>query len=106
MSFGENWKIQLLSGTDKIKTNRCYIRPEKIFFDVGKEQKKPINSLEGTLVEIDFFGIYTRYKIQLTDGAFFKLSLHHRKAKQHKHFIGDSVRVLFAISDVFQIHEK
>ena len=80
--------------------------PEKIFFDVGKEQKKPINSLEGTLVEIDFFGIYTRYKIQLTDGAFFKLSLHHRKAKQHKHLIGDSVRVLFAISDVFQIHEK
>ena len=80
--------------------------PEKIFFDTGKEQKEPVNSLEGTLVGIDFFGSYTRYQIQLTDGTFFKLSLHHRKPKQHKHFIGDSVRVLFPISDVFQIHEN
>ncbi len=106
ISLGENGKIQLLSEVDKIKTNRCYVRPEKIFFDIGKEQKEPVNSLEGTLVGRDFFGSYTRYQIQLTDGTFFKLSLHHRKAKQHKHVIGDSVRVLFAISDVFQIHEK
>ena len=106
ISLGENGKIQLLSEVDKIKTNRCYVRPEKIFFDIGKEQKEPVNSLEGTLVGRDFFGSYTRYQIQLTDGTLFKLSLHHRKAKQHKHVIGDSVRVLFAISDVFQIHEK
>ena len=77
-----------------------------MFFDIGKEQKQPINRLEGTLIRMDFFGSYTRYQIQLADGTFFKLSLHQRKAKQHKHFIGDSVRVLFAISDVFQIHEK
>ena len=103
ISLGENGKIQLLSESHEIKNNRCYVRPEKICFDTGKEQKEPVNSLEGTLVSIDFFGSYTRYQIQLTDGTLFKLSLHHRKPKQHKHFIGDSVRVLFPISDVFQI---
>ena len=106
ISLGENGKIQLLSESHEIKNNRCYVRPEKICFDTGKEQKEPVNILEGTLVSIDFFGSYTRYQIQLTDGTLFKLSLHHRKSKQHKHFIGDSVRVLFLISDVFQIYEK
>ena len=91
----------------KEPTNLFSLTPDALISgDIGKEQKEPVNSLEGTLVGRDFFGSYTRYHIQLTDGTFFKLSLHHRKAKQHKHVIGDSVRVLFAISDVFQIHEK
>lgn len=106
LSLGENGKIQFISHSMEVVNQRYYVRPEKIFFDSGQEQKEPVNSLEGTLVRIDFFGSYTRYQVQLADGTFFKLSLHHRKAKQHKHSIGDSVRVLFAVSDVFQINEN
>ena len=106
LSMGENGKIQFISHSAEIVNQRYYVRPEKIFFDSGQEQKEPVNSLEGTLVRIDFFGSYTQYQVQLADSTFFKLSLHHRKAKQHKHSIGDSVRVLFAVSDVFQINEN
>jgi len=105
LSLGKNGKIQFISSTNESVDKRCYVRPEKIFFDLGQEQKEPVNSLEGTLVSIDFFGSYTRYQIQLADGTFFKLSLHHRKVKP-PHSIGDSVRVLFAVSDVFQIIEN
>lgn len=106
LSLGESGKIQFKSSSHETENQRCYVRPEKIFFDSGQEQKEPVNSLEGTLVSIDFFGSYTRYQIQIADGSLIKLSLHHRKFAQNKHSIGDSVRVLFAVSDVFQIHEN
>ena len=69
-------------------------------------QKKPLNRLQGTLTGIEFFGSYTRYQIKLADGTFFKIFIQHRKEKQLQQFIGDSVCVLFAISDVFQIYEN
>ena len=105
-SLGKNGKIQFFSSSPETIGKRCYIRPEKVFFDIGQAQKKPLNSLQGTLTGIDFFGSYTRYEIKLADGTFFKISLQHRKEKQLKQFIGDSVRVLFSVSDVFQIHES
>ena len=104
-SLGKNGKIQFLSSSPETIGKRCYIRPEKVFFDIGQMQKKPLNCLQGTLTDIEFFGSYTRYQIKLEDGTFFKLSLQHRKEKQRQQFIGDAVRVLFAVSDVFQIHE-
>ena len=105
-SLGKNGKIQFLSSSPETIGKRCYIRPEKVFFDIGQAQKNPLNSLQGTLTGIDFFGSFTRYEIKLRDGTFFKLSLQHRKEKQLQQFIGDSVRVLFAVSDVFQIDEN
>lgn len=105
-SLGKNGKIQFLSESRDNIGKRCYIRPEKVFFDLGQAQKETFNHLEGTLTGMDFFGSYTRYQIKLADGTYFKLSLQHRKEKQPQHSIGDSVRVLFSVSDVFQIHEN
>ncbi len=108
LSLGQNGKIQYISEGSNVETQptRCYIRPEKIFFDPGQEQPEAVNCLEGILINLDFFGSYTLYQIKLPDGTLFKLSLHHRKTKQHKHSIGDPVRVRFAASDVFQIYEN
>lgn len=112
LSLGENGRIHFISGgteskeSMKGKDQRCYVRPEKIFFDSGQEPNEAVNHLEGTLVSIDYFGSHTRYQIELVDGSIFKVSLHHRKSTQHKNSIGDQVRVLFAVSDVFQINEN
>ncbi|MEK9627767.1 MAG: ABC transporter ATP-binding protein [Nitrospinota bacterium] len=106
LSLGENGKIQFLGTTSETKNQQCYIRPEKIFFDWGNQQKEPVNSLQGTLVNADYFGNYTRFKIKLADGKILKLSPQHRKIKQPQHAIGDSVRVLFSVNDVFQINEN
>ncbi|MBT5472517.1 MAG: ABC transporter ATP-binding protein [Nitrospina sp.] len=106
LSLGDNGKIQFVSKSTDTKEQRCYVRPEKVYFDSGQEQKDPVNSLEGTLISMDFFGNYTRYQIKLKDGTHFKISLQHRKSKQHQYSIGESVRVLFAVSDVFQINEN
>ena len=80
--------------------------PEKIFFDSGQELSREINRLEGTIVNSHFFGSHTRYQIKLADGSCLKLSIHHRKTIKNKYANGESVRVLFAVSDVFQINEK
>jgi putrescine transport system ATP-binding protein len=106
LSLGKSGKIQFIAGADEIKEKRCYVRPEKIFFDSAQEHKEPMNSLQGVLFSIDFLGSHTRYQIELADGSIFKVSLHHRKTVQHKISTGDQVRVLFAVSDVFQINEN
>jgi len=106
LSLGKNGKIQFIAGSNENNEQRCYVRPEKIFFDSNQEHTEPMNLLEGVLISKDFFGSHTRYQIELADGSVFKVSLHHRKALQHKVSIGNHVRVLFAISDVFQINEK
>lgn len=106
LSLGKSGKIQFIAGADEKKNQRCYVRPEKITFDFAQEHNEPMNSLEGVLVSGDFFGSHTRYQIELADGSIFKVSLQHRKTVQHKISLGDQVRVLFAISDVFQINEN
>ena len=79
----------------------CYVRPEKLFFDTDRPQTEPVNVLQGTLLGIQFFGSHTRYQIELTDGQTLTLSIQHRKSRSLQYSIGDSVRVLFAVSDVF-----
>ncbi|MBC8283415.1 MAG: ABC transporter ATP-binding protein [Nitrospinae bacterium] len=106
LSLGENGKVQFLSNANPSLNQQCYIRPEKIFFDSGQEKNRTVNRLEGTIVSSDFFGSHTRYQIKLADGSYLKLSLHHREPNQNNYAIGESVRVLFKISDVFQINEN
>ena len=106
LSLGKSGKIQFIAGVDENKEQQCYVRPENIFFYSNQEHNQPMNSLEGILISINFFGNHTRYQIELADGSIFKVSLHHRKAVQHKISRGDQVRVLFAVSDVFQINEN
>ena len=106
LSLGVNGRIRFLSNPSRSHRQKCYIRPEKIFFDSGQELTSEINWLEGTIVNSDFFGSHTRYQIKLADESHLKLSIHHRKTTKNKYTIGESVRVLFAISDVFQINEK
>ena len=106
LSLGKSGKIQFIAGVDENKEQQCYVRPEKIFFYSIQEHNEPMNSLEGILISINFFGNHTRYQIELSDGSIFKVSLHHRKSVQHKISKGDQVRVLFAVSDVFQINEN
>lgn len=106
LSLGVNGKIRFLSNPNVSHRQKCYIRPEKIFFDSGQELTSEINWLEGTIVNSDFFGSHTRYQIKLADGSHLKLSIHHRKTTKNRYANGESVRVLFAISDVFQINEK
>ncbi|MBT3922457.1 MAG: ABC transporter ATP-binding protein [Nitrospina sp.] len=79
----------------------CYIRPEKIFFDTGRPQTEPVNILQGTLRQIQFFGSHTRYQLELSGGQTLTLTNQHRKSRSPQHSIGDSVRVLFSVSDVF-----
>jgi ABC-type Fe3+/spermidine/putrescine transport system ATPase subunit len=106
LSLGKNGKVQFIPGSNANNEQRCYVRPEKIFFDSNQEHTEPMNCLEGILISKDFFGSHTRYQIELADGSIFKLSLHHRKALQHQITTGNQVRVLFAVSDVFQINEN
>ena len=106
LSLGINGKVQFIAGADDSKEQRCYVRPEKIFFDSAQEHKELMNSLQGVLIRIDFFGNHTRYQVELADGSIFKVSLHNRRTAQHKISTGDQVRVLFAVSDVFQINEN
>ena len=106
LSLGVNGRIQFLSKTNGSQKQKCYIRPEKIFFDSGQELSSEVNWLEGTIVNSHFFGSHTRYQIKLADGSYLKLSIHHRKTTKNKYANGESVRVLFAVSDVFQINEK
>ena len=106
LSLGKNGKIQFLSESPEIIGKRCYIRPEKVFFEKKQTQKGPLNRLQGTLTGMNFFGSYTRYEIKLADSTFFKLSLQNRKEKQRRYSIGDSVSVLFAVSDVLQFDEN
>ena len=106
LSLGKNGKVQFIAGSNENNEQRCYVRPEKIFFDSNQEHTEPMNRLEGVLISKDFFGSHTRYQIELADGSIFKLSLHHRKALQHEISTGNQVRVLFAVSDVFQINEN
>ena len=79
----------------------CYVRPEKLFFDTGRPQTEPTNILQGTLRGIHFFGSHSRYQLELSCGHMLTLSTQHRKTHSPQHSIGDSVRVLFAVSDVF-----
>jgi ABC-type Fe3+/spermidine/putrescine transport system ATPase subunit len=106
LSLGKNGKVQFIAGSNKNNAQRCYVRPEKIFFDSNQEYTEPMNRLEGILISKIFFGSHTRYQIELADGSVFKVSLHHRKALQHQISIGNQVSVLFAVSDVFQINEN
>ena len=79
----------------------CYVRPEKLFFDTGRPQTEPTNILQGTLRGISFFGSHSRYQLELSGGEMLTLSIQHRKAHSPQHSIGESVRILFAVSDVF-----
>jgi putrescine transport system ATP-binding protein len=106
LSLGKNGKVQFIAGSNENNEQLCYVRPEKIFFDSNQEYTEPMNRLEGVLISKDFFGSYTRYQIELADGSIFKVSLHHRKALQHQISTGNQVRVIFAVSDVFQINEN
>jgi putrescine transport system ATP-binding protein len=106
LSLGKNGKVQFIAGSNENNEQRCYVRPEKIYFDSNQEHTEPMNRLEGVLISKDFFGSHTRYQIKLADGSVFKLSLHHRKALKHQISTGNQVCVLFAVSDVFQINEN
>ena len=79
----------------------CYIRPEKLYFDTGRPQTESTNILKGTLREIHFFGSHSHYQLELSCGKMLTLSTQHRKTYSPQYSIGDSVRVLFAVSDVF-----
>ena len=79
----------------------CYVRPEKMFFDLGRVQASATNVLQGTLRSSQFFGSHTRYKVELANGQTVSLSSQHRKFLSPKHAIGDSVQILFAVTDVF-----
>jgi len=106
LSLGVNGKIQFFSKKNKSQKQKCYIRPEKLFFDSGQELNSEVNRLEGTIVDSHFFGSHTRYQAQLADGSYLTICIHHRKTTKNKYTNGDSVKILFAVSDVFQINEK
>jgi spermidine/putrescine transport system ATP-binding protein len=101
VSLGTAGKIQCISEVKTQKNVTCYIRPEKIFFDAGRPQTEPTNILQGTLRNIQFFGSHTRYQVELSDGQSLILSSQHRKTHSSQFAIGNSVKVLFAVSDVF-----
>ncbi len=84
----------------------CYVRPEKLFFEQHRPQTEPINILQGTLRDIQFFGSHTRYRVQLPGGQSLTLSSQHRKTRSPQYSIGDTVRVLFAASDVFTTRQN
>jgi ABC-type Fe3+/spermidine/putrescine transport system ATPase subunit len=103
ISLGAAGTIQCVTefyGSKKQNTT-CYVRPEKLFFDTGRPQTKSTNILQGTLREIHFFGSYSQYKLEILGGQMLTLSIQHRKTHSLQYSIGDSVRVLFAVSDVF-----
>lgn len=101
VSLGDAGSIQCVSEVSEKQNITCYVRPEKLFFDTGRPQTEPINILQGTLRGILFFGSYSRYQLELSGGQMLTLSIQHRKIHTPQHSIGESVRVLFAVSDVF-----
>jgi putrescine transport system ATP-binding protein len=103
VSLGSAGNIQCVSDISGFENQSvtCYVRPEKIFFDIGRPQTEPTNILQGTLTDIQFFGSYSRYQIELANGQVLTLSIQHRKPHSPQHSIGESVRVLFAVSNVF-----
>jgi ABC-type Fe3+/spermidine/putrescine transport system ATPase subunit len=85
----------------------CYVRPEKLFFDTGRTQTEPTNVLQGTLRGVHFFGSHSRYQLELSGGQMLTLSIQNRKTHSSQHSIGELVRILFAVSDIFTIgHQR
>ena len=103
VSLGASGNIQCVSEIPGLENQNisCYVRPEKLFFDTGRPQTQPVNILQGTLRDIQFFGSHSRYQLELAGGQTLTLSTQHRKSHTAQYSIGDSVRVLFAVSDVF-----
>ena len=103
LSLGPAGNIQCLSESPELENQNitCYVRPEKLFFDTGRPQTQPVNILQGTLHSIQFFGSHSRYQLELPGGQMLTLLPQHRKSGSPQFSIGDSVRVLFAVSDVF-----
>ena len=103
VSLGSAGNIQCVSKVPILENHHiiCYVRPEKLFFDTDQLQTEPVNTLQGTLRGVHFFGSHSRYQLELFDGQMVTLSIQHRKTYRHKYSIGDSVRILFAVSDVF-----
>jgi ABC-type Fe3+/spermidine/putrescine transport system ATPase subunit len=103
VSLGDVGSIQCVSETPGSENQNitCYVRPEKLFFDTGRPQPEPTNTLQGNLRGIHFFGSHSRYQLELSDGQMLILSMQHRKKHNPQYSIGNSVRVLFAASDVF-----
>ncbi len=103
LSMGPAGTIQLISAIAKPENQEvtCYVRPEKVYFDTGRPQTEPVNSLQGTLRSIHFFGSHSRYLMELSGGQTLTLSTQHRKPHSPQYCIGDSVRILFAVSSVF-----
>ncbi len=103
ISLGPAGSIQCVSEIP-LRENQnvtCYVRPEKLFFEQHRPQTEPVNSLQGTLRDIHFFGSHTRYRVQLPGGQTLTLSSQQRKTRSPHYSIGDTVRVLFAITDTF-----
>ena len=103
VSLGPTGNIQCVSEITRRENQNltCYVRPEKLFFEQHRPQTEPVNSLQGTLRDIHFFGSHTRYRVQLPDGQTLTLSSQQRKIRSPQFSVGDTVRVLFAVADVF-----
>lgn len=103
VSLSSVGNIQFLSEVSGLENQNitCYVRPEKIFFDTGRPQTEPVNILQGTLRNIHFFGNHSRYQLELAGGQMLTLTTQHRKSHNRQYSIGDPVRVLFSVSDVF-----
>ena len=101
ISLGPAGNIQCISDIEQQKNITCYVRPEKLFFDTGRPQTEPTNILQGTLQGIQFFGSHTRYQVGLLNGQNLILSAQNRKSHSSQYAIGNSVKVLFAVSNIF-----
>ncbi|MEO2044615.1 MAG: ABC transporter ATP-binding protein, partial [Nitrospinaceae bacterium] len=101
VSLGLAGNIQCVSKIEQQKNITCYVRPEKIFFDTGQPQTDPTNILEGTLKSIQFFGSHIRYNVELLNGQNLILSAQNCKMHSSQYAIGNSVKVVFSVSDVF-----
>ena len=103
VSLGPTGNIQCVSEIPRRENQNvtCYVRPEKLFFEQPRPQTEPVNSLQGALRDIHFFGSHTRYRVQLPDGQTLTLSSQQRKIRSPQFSVGDTVRVLFAVADVF-----
>lgn len=103
VSLGSAGNIQCVADISQLENPNvtCYVRPEKLFFDTGRPQSEPVNILQGTLRGIQFFGSHTRYQLELLGGQVLTVSSQHRKTSSPQYSIGDPVRVLFEVSNVF-----
>ena len=103
ISLGPAGSIQCVSKISGRENQNvtCYVRPEKLFFEQHRSQTEPVNTLRGTLRDIHFFGSHTRYRVQLPGGQTLTLSSQQRKTRSPQYSIGETVRVLFAITDTF-----